>query len=385
MPRVSDDNIQGVSIHQAHRHHHHSHVFSKRTKLARKFIEATFHHSKMGMTGLAEVRSKSFSKVDPPVTTGGVEEPYDPSEAAAEGGFDKQPWWQKLLKWVHNVSGFRRATGPMISVFVSAVDMCLGADILLNWGDPKDDDWNYVPPQQCLMKVPGLQDFAGPRSMALNGLDICFPGESLVSMADGSKKRMDDLELGDQVLVWEGHYKADIVVADFHQATDRNLSSQYLAITVKTQTLFISENHMLFKDNSTVIAADIEIGDNLQVQGDEGMQFAKVESVQRVSKTGLYAPLTMSGRLIVDGILVSSFALHTEIQNSLRGIDFIQGNLEGICLFMTTLLRYFGRIVVHFEWLRPLYLFVPEIYARGASSILDVFAPYVFGISALLK
>lgn len=105
------------------------------------------------------------------------------------------------------------------------------------------------------------------------------------------------------------------VVAFLHR--DEHQFSSWVEIsftTLKSQkngTLRITANHLIYRWNdgkSTVFASDIRPDD--LIASAHGLY--RVNSIRIVNSTlydyGVYAPLTASGDLIVDGILVSCFA-----------------------------------------------------------------------------
>jgi Hint module len=57
-----------------------------------------------------------------------------------------------------------------------------------------------------------------------------------------------------------------------------------------------------------VRASSVKVGDVLQAESAEGISSgARVTKIASIQKTGLYAPLTPSGRLVVDGVAASSY------------------------------------------------------------------------------
>mmetsp|Transcript_32292 Transcript_32292/g.53390 ORF Transcript_32292/g.53390 Transcript_32292/m.53390 type:complete len:487 (-) Transcript_32292:53-1513(-) len=140
---------------------------------------------------------------------------------------------------------------------------------------------------------------------------FCFPGSSRVDVQGKGLTSMDRLVLGDHVLVatmdnnrdvYEpiysfGHYNRK-TQASFVQLTTRNKSG-------KSSTLELSADHMVVSNNKgTIPASLVEISDELLDAAGNPIVVQKISSVER---EGVYAPFTPSGKLVVDGVLVSSY------------------------------------------------------------------------------
>ena len=79
----------------------------------------------------------------------------------------------------------------------------------------------------------------------------------------------------------------------------------YLRIATDTAVLHVSEEHIIMVDNYPVHASDARVGSNVSVAGEP----TRITEISRVTGlTGKHAPLTAEGTLIVDGVLVSSYA-----------------------------------------------------------------------------
>jgi hypothetical protein len=97
---------------------------------------------------------------------------------------------------------------------------------------------------------------------------------------------------------------------------DAEAKAEFLVIQCDNgQELTITGSHLLFKkseDGSTVPvpAGSIQIGDSLVHVEEDKMSVTspRVSQLGTVTLTGIYAPLTKSGTLIVNGFLVSCYA-----------------------------------------------------------------------------
>jgi hypothetical protein len=117
---------------------------------------------------------------------------------------------------------------------------------------------------------------------------------------------MDKLSLGDMVRTGEGIYEA--IYGWAHR--DNDTVAEYLLLYTKNTpgSLEVTSEHLLFVPgpNHFVAAGDLQVGD-LVATGDAADPFAAITKIQSASRNGLYAPLTPSGTLIVDGIKTSCY------------------------------------------------------------------------------
>jgi len=160
------------------------------------------------------------------------------------------------------------------------------------------------------------------------GASGCFPGSAGVQTSEGMRM-MKELKLGDSVetardfrtletehWLWDVHGSMGNV-----QAT---VEAEFLSIahTMSDRPLRITADHMLFAarqasqsstQTSRMLAArDVVVGDFLFVRdpSKEGkLTTSLVTNITTVTEFGVYAPFTWSGRLVVDGVLVSNYAL----------------------------------------------------------------------------
>jgi len=140
------------------------------------------------------------------------------------------------------------------------------------------------------------------------GSALCFSESATVQVqSSGNVVRevsMQDLKVGDSVQTSSGFQP---VYSFGHY--DLKSSTDFLMVHTnqnEKNALEITKDHLLFlQDQDTPITAgSIKVGDRLQTEDKEGATVTKIGSVR---KQGLYAPLTASGTVVVDGILASSY------------------------------------------------------------------------------
>lgn len=142
----------------------------------------------------------------------------------------------------------------------------------------------------------------------------CFPGDALVWMANGERKSISSLQSGDALLDELGAattFVSWIKREDANQLLTQSIEYMRHSSNV-TERLTLSPNHHLYVRASTgakqlVFAWNVQVGDFL-IGGSREDEQLRVTGVTWEEKLGVYAPLTLSGSLVVDGVLVSNYA-----------------------------------------------------------------------------
>ena len=136
------------------------------------------------------------------------------------------------------------------------------------------------------------------RNKKKNKKSSCFPGHSLVDTPDGTI-RMDEIEVG--TLIHDGSSYSR-VVGFLHRSIDI-APTQYLSINFDNdQQLEISPKHCIFlADGHDMFARDVQVGD-VMASGQV------VRSIDRTKYNSLFAPLTETGTVMVNGVLASCYA-----------------------------------------------------------------------------
>lgn len=148
------------------------------------------------------------------------------------------------------------------------------------------------------MKKRGLAEDGSDSGGDSGGGNGCFSALNSVEVQGKGIVSMDSLEIGDYVRDGkEGEFSR--VLSFGH--LDRDIEYDFVQIhTEGSKTpLELTYNHMVFLANKAVAAADVSVGDML---GDE-----KVTDITSVKSKGLYAPVTYSGAIVVNGIKSSCY------------------------------------------------------------------------------
>eukprot|EP00929_Paragymnodinium_shiwhaense_P026555 TRINITY_DN15783_c0_g1_i1.p1 TRINITY_DN15783_c0_g1~~TRINITY_DN15783_c0_g1_i1.p1 ORF type:complete len:472 (-),score=90.74 TRINITY_DN15783_c0_g1_i1:345-1682(-) len=155
----------------------------------------------------------------------------------------------------------------------------------------------------------------------------CFPGDAVVTVRDSidgtsTADSIANLQVGDVVLAGsaDGVLRFESVLGFLHEET--SAPSSHLVVQHAVGKFRVSFNHLVYtlrhgdgEAPQDKAAIELRIGDSIFVPlgeaGQEGaMATSKVLALQHVegSMAGMYAPLTASGHIIVDGVLASTFA-----------------------------------------------------------------------------
>ena len=171
---------------------------------------------------------------------------------------------------------------------------------------------------------------------------ICFSSRATVEVKDTGVITIDKLRIGDRVKVdAEDHFE---VVYSFGHNSKTQIG-QYLQIYGDMQSpLEISKDHMVFVNvqdtKKAVPASMVKVGDLLVM---ESGNLSPVTKISTVTRKGAFAPFTMAGTIVVNGVVSSSYV-------SLQGGDNVMiGSIKTplsnhfIAHLMTTSLRLMAR------------------------------------------
>ena len=128
----------------------------------------------------------------------------------------------------------------------------------------------------------------------------CFPGDAVVTLDNGNKKTMADLAVGDKVLTANGVYTEVFLFSHRLQSASYN----FIEFKTETTTLAVTGNHYLYVNGNLREAQYVSVGDSLTLASGK---LAKVLSVGRVQKDGIFNPHTLQGDIVVDGVLTSTY------------------------------------------------------------------------------
>lgn len=139
--------------------------------------------------------------------------------------------------------------------------------------------------------------------------------------SDGSRKKLSDLKIGDSVLTVnkEGTLEFSPVIL-FLDRHPKELRQFYVISTQSGHRLSLTPSHLIyaseFQDDPSLVAfeaiyaKDIRQGDFILVTTSRGtVKAERVVDIEMRPLTGVYAPLTSAGNLVVDNVVASCYAV----------------------------------------------------------------------------
>lgn len=129
----------------------------------------------------------------------------------------------------------------------------------------------------------------------------CFPGGATVELADGTKRSMKDIAVGDIVRV--GYDTFSPVFMFTHRLSSGRRF--FLRISTSTgETLEVTKGHYLYINGALTAAKDATVGDRLLRATGEA---TRIRSIATVQGSGLFNPQTLTGDLVVENLIVSTY------------------------------------------------------------------------------
>jgi Hint module len=133
----------------------------------------------------------------------------------------------------------------------------------------------------------------------------CFPATATVALQHGSFSTMDMLSIGDSVLVAKDTYSP---VFMWTHRDGSHKSTNYITLATAAASLTLTPGHHvhLASSSRTIEARHVRVGDVVLTTANSGGE--PIISIKRgVQASGLYNPQTLDGRIVVDGIQVSTY------------------------------------------------------------------------------
>mmetsp|Transcript_11070 Transcript_11070/g.20016 ORF Transcript_11070/g.20016 Transcript_11070/m.20016 type:complete len:386 (-) Transcript_11070:1117-2274(-) len=138
---------------------------------------------------------------------------------------------------------------------------------------------------------------------------VCFPSHSTVELiaksdAESNRKiRMDEVEVGMHVRSDELGSVSEVY---FFSHREKNSVSKFVKIEGSLgNEIVMSESHYLFVNNRLKAAGEVVIGDRILLES--GDQDSVVSVLKSAYYKGLYNPHTISGTIVVNGVVASCY------------------------------------------------------------------------------
>lgn len=144
---------------------------------------------------------------------------------------------------------------------------------------------------------------------------FCFSGVDSVEVANVGSIQMTDLKIGDSILVSPGKYEQVYSFGHYQQSKE----AEFLQIETEHANLEVTKDHLVFVEGGKSIPAS-ELKEGMQLI--YGNDLATIEGIGEVTRQGIYAPFTASGKLMVNGFQVSCFvAINESATINILGFD----------------------------------------------------------------
>lgn len=131
--------------------------------------------------------------------------------------------------------------------------------------------------------------------------NVCFPASATVSLRGGMTKRMEDIVIGDEVLVSADTYSTVFMF------THRSAGVAYTFVRLSCDggvKLSLTAGHFLYVNGALSMAGDVQVGDTVTL-GEGGTRVVRQKAYVR--EKGLYNPQTLHGDIVVDGVVASTY------------------------------------------------------------------------------
>lgn len=133
----------------------------------------------------------------------------------------------------------------------------------------------------------------------------CFPANSAVELENGTTKRMDEIIVGDRILVAPAGVYSE-VFGFTHKVSESETSRSFvkLSITNGQYQLSATDGHFVYLNGELKVIGRARVGD--QVTLGDG-RLATITEVSREISRGLYNPQTLHGDIVVSGVMASTY------------------------------------------------------------------------------
>ncbi|XP_074611604.1 uncharacterized protein LOC141866090 isoform X4 [Acropora palmata] len=142
----------------------------------------------------------------------------------------------------------------------------------------------------------------------------CYPASATFVDVAGRRRQMESLLVGEEVkVITNKGVTSKPVITFIHRQPD--LFQEFLQITTLRykKILKITEDHLIFVEKNgkeaAIPARDVKIGDMVyvKVEGQEMLEKDAVQGVSIVFERGVYAPVTLSGTILVNDVNTSCY------------------------------------------------------------------------------
>merc|ERR1712086_13100 len=127
-------------------------------------------------------------------------------------------------------------------------------------------------------------------------IDSCFPASTLVETESRGAVEMKEVLLGERIKTAEGF--SEVL---FFAMRNPIAHAQCWEISTDSHSLVLTHSHGLFREDGSVVQVmHVSVGDSILSAG-------VVTGTERVKCTGLVAPVTRAGTIVVNGVITSDY------------------------------------------------------------------------------
>ncbi|KAJ8908621.1 hypothetical protein NDN08_005326 [Rhodosorus marinus] len=131
--------------------------------------------------------------------------------------------------------------------------------------------------------------------------ELCFPADAVVELEDGSLKTMPELVVGESVRVGP----EDFSEVFFFGHRDGDETAEYVKLHGENDvSVSLSSLHYIYANGVLVSGSHVKLGDVLSLSNG---QTSKVIAISKQPMTGAFAPHTLHGDIVVNGVIASSY------------------------------------------------------------------------------
>lgn len=145
----------------------------------------------------------------------------------------------------------------------------------------------------------------------------CFSSDNTVQTFDRGSQKVSEIQIGERVLALDPLtnrwvFSEVIMFLDWDPMSRRPFLK---ASTSSGRTVTVTGNHLVMtgsvNSSRTVFAERLRVGDTLLVKGDNSEEMIEdvIVQIKTVVRTGIYAPLTSTGTIVVNNVVASCYAV----------------------------------------------------------------------------
>uniref|UniRef100_A0AC34FSB1 Uncharacterized protein n=1 Tax=Panagrolaimus sp. ES5 TaxID=591445 RepID=A0AC34FSB1_9BILA len=164
---------------------------------------------------------------------------------------------------------------------------------------------------------------------------MCFTGDMLVTLMNGTKKRMDELTVNDWVLSAGGNRIGYSKINSWLHKKPK-LITEFIKFTLENgNELKMTKKHFIFKSDCSNVTSPVKVETAIQrmvyaenvsindclfvITKNKKLIQIRISKIEIVKEKGIYSPMTNNGNIIVNDIFASCFNI---VQNDVVQITF---------------------------------------------------------------